>query len=110
MKQRLTLDRGRFPSRHCVASLDEALQRMTACEYGGIDLYTSRAGQDDYGLVAYLAATWPAWLRQITVRTIHNGTCSATWDHDAQRFVLERPQPRPRRDLPASDTRPRLTP
>jgi hypothetical protein len=77
-------------------SRSEALQQITANEYDTILLYTNAPGRDDYGLVTYLAATWPAFLQHLSVRTITPGRASAEWSHHAGRFVTVPPRLAPR--------------
>ena len=65
----------------------EALQQMTANEYDAIELHTAAPGVDEYGLMTYLAATWPTFLQHVAVRTVTGGRTSAEWNHATSSFV-----------------------
>ncbi|HET7434623.1 MAG TPA: hypothetical protein VFN10_07930 [Thermoanaerobaculia bacterium] len=75
-------------------SRGEALQQLAENEYDAIELHTTAPGRDDYGLVAYLAATWPQFLQQVTLRTITRGRASAEWHHESARFIIIAPSVR----------------
>lgn len=75
-------------------SRGEALEQMAINEYDAIELRTSVPGRDEYGLIPYLAATWPAYLQQLTLRTVTPGSPAAEWSHEQSRFILARRPPR----------------
>lgn len=106
-RRTLYVDRDAIPSRDRARSLEEALSRLVAEEYDTIVLHTRTPGCDDYGLVAYLAGTWPQFLRAITLRSVCGGT-SHVWNLAADRFERESaapPRPRPRRQHRAEEPR-----
>ena len=81
---------------HRVRSRSEALQQLTVEEYDTIELYTSRPGIDEYGLVAYLAGTWPTFLQRLTIRTTTPGRPASQWNHEQARFIVAVPPDRRR--------------
>jgi len=100
----------RAPARQdCARSRGEALERLAAGEYDTIVLHTATAGLDEYDLVAYLAATWPLFLRQVTIRTVTPGADAWQWNH--QKACFERlwsPSRRSRGISPPSHSSPPL--
>jgi hypothetical protein len=88
----LHVDRDALPSRDRARSLEEALSRLVADEYGTVVLHTRTPGRDDYDLVSYLAGTWPHFLRSITLRSVCGATAHV-WNLAAGRFERESPAP-----------------
>lgn len=93
----------------CARSRREALERLTARDYDTIVLHTATAGRDQYDFVAYLAATWPTFLRHVTIRTITPGGDSYEWNHQKACFDKLRPPSRRSRGVsPRSHSSPPL--
>ena len=84
---------------HRARSRREALQCMNANEYDSILLHTETPGRDEYGLISYLAATWPSFLQHLTIRTVTRGARSYQWNHDAACFDLLATPPGRRREF-----------
>ncbi|HEX8173263.1 MAG TPA: hypothetical protein VF824_22200 [Thermoanaerobaculia bacterium] len=84
-----------------VRSRREALERLSAGEYDTIVLHTASAGRDEYDFVAYLAATWPTFLRCVKIRTITPGADSYEWNPQNARFEPLRAPSRRSRGLSA---------
>jgi hypothetical protein len=98
----LVIDRRGVSGPHRARSRSEALHLITSNEYDRIELHTKVAGRDDYGVVEYLAATWPAFLQRVSICTVRDGRVTAEWDHASSKFVLS-PGPRVRRRLHQQD-------
>ena len=106
----LLLDSRAPAGEDCARSRSEALERLTAGEYGTIVLHTATAGRDEYDFVAYLAATWPTFLRHLSIRTITPGADSYEWNHQQACFDRLRPPARRSRAIAprAQSSRPQI--
>lgn len=71
------------------ASLEEVVARLLSDDYRTIVLHCDAAADDEYGVVAYLAGTWPQFLRTITVRSIARDGACATWNAVSGKFERE---------------------
>jgi hypothetical protein len=56
-----------MPAHDRARTLEEALTLIITGEYDTVVLHTRTPGRDDYGLIDYLAGTWPDFLRTLTV-------------------------------------------
>jgi hypothetical protein len=92
----LHVERAAPPSRDRARSREEALSRLVVAEYDTIVLHTRTPGHDDYQLVAYLAGTWPHFLRTLTVRSVCGGA-THVWNAATARFDREFTAPPPPR-------------
>jgi hypothetical protein len=66
----LHVDRRANPGSGRVRSRDEALALLLVEDYDAIVLYSDDDDRDDSGLLDYLAATWPDYLRSVKVRRV----------------------------------------
>lgn len=74
-------------------SLEEAVVRLMSDEYDAIVLHRHSAEWDEYGVVAWLAGTWPQFLRAITARSVSTDGQTAVWNAATGRFEREAPRP-----------------
>jgi hypothetical protein len=93
----LHVDRAAQP-RGNAASLHDVLARLLTDEIDVIVLHRYGTEWDEYGVISYLAATWPLYLSEIQVRSISaDGDC-AIWNAAAGTFHREPAPTRPHRE------------
>jgi hypothetical protein len=99
----LHVDHRATPGPGRARSREDALRQLVRDEYDEIVLHNRSAGHDDSGLVEYLAATWPDYLRTVTVVSVSAGA-RYVWCSASARFQREAVVER-RRDHAADDRR-----
>jgi hypothetical protein len=68
------------------ASLKEVIAHLLTGEVGIIVLHRHGNDWDEYGVVSYLAGTWPQYLNQIEIRSISGSGLCAIWNEATGRF------------------------